>query len=90
MERRYYRQYESYKNVVPRKEDFPVLEFNDTEEKNTDEESRTIAAGNVLPFNLKLDDIIILVLLFVLLSEQEKDTSTILVLAFLFLAEYIF
>ncbi len=92
MERKYYRQYEPYKKIIPRQEDFPVLEFkNEANEITNEPEKKEIASkNNILPFDLKLDDIIILAVLIMLLSESEKDSITIIVLAFLFLSEYIF
>ena len=85
MERKYYRQYENFQKVVPRQEDFPVLEF---KEENEDEKKEL--ASVKFPGKINVDDIIIIALLIMLLSENEKDSVMIVVLAFLFLAEYIF
>ncbi len=93
MERKYYRQYEPYKKVVPRQEDFPVLEFNaETQADKSSGEEKRITGVKQKGFlsDIKVDDILILAVLIMLLSENEKDSVTILILAFLFLSEYIF
>ncbi|MBQ2897406.1 MAG: hypothetical protein IJE46_03665 [Clostridia bacterium] len=86
MDRRYYRQYENFDTVVPRIEDFPVLN-SESSEKERDVEVKGIT--NPLK-HLKLDDLVLLGVIALLLAEEEKDITVILGVAFLFLAEYIF
>ena len=85
MERRYVRQYENFEN--------PVTDFNNSglpEEKvRVDGEIINTEVSNVKN-GFKLDDIILIGILIMLLNEEEKDTSTIILLALLFLSEYIF
>ena len=89
MERKYYRQYENFQKVIPRQDDFPVLEFKEEVLQNNEEVKKEVASVT-FPGKINLDDIIIIALLIMLLSENEKDSVMIIVLAFLFLAEYIF
>lgn len=86
MDRRYYRQYENFDTIVPRIEDFPVLNSEVNENKR---EIKTNSANNLLK-DLKLDDLVLIGILALLLAEEEKDITVILGVAFLFLAEYIF
>ena len=93
MERRYYRQYENYDTVVPRPEDFPLLNGVKTEPVTTSElpsvqEEAQVSNINSL-FGFKLDDIIIIAVIILLLMEEEKDFTAIAVLAILFLSGYI-
>lgn len=85
MERRYVRQYENFENPVP--------DFNNSglpEEKvRVDGEIINTEVSSVKN-GFKLDDIILIGILIMLLNEEEKDTSTIILLALLFLSEYIF
>lgn len=100
MERRYQRQYENFSGVVPRPEDFPVLDDSTLKTKNPeksekDEHTRNntspthISAANSLLSNFKLDDILLVVILILMLTEEEKDIPTIIVLAVLLLSEYL-
>ena len=87
MERRYVRQYENFENAIP---DFNNVKFPEKKEVvdgeiiNKDTEIAGVKSG------CKLDDIILIGILIMLLNEEEKDTSTIILLALLFLSEYIF
>jgi hypothetical protein len=85
MERRYVRQYENFENPIP--------DFNSSglpEEKvKVDGEIINTEVSNIKN-GFKLDDIILIGILIMLLNEEEKDTSTIILLALLFLSEYIF
>ena len=87
MERRYVRQYENFENAIP---DFNKVQFPEKKEVvdgeiiNKDTEVAGVKSG------FKLDDIILIGILIMLLNEEEKDTSTIILLALLFLSEYIF
>ncbi len=83
MERRYYRQYENFDTVVPRIDDFPVLDAHTAASTKCDDNSAILSG-------IKADDIILLGILILLLLEDEKDITAILGIAFLFLAEYIF
>lgn len=87
MERKYYRQYENFEKVIPDAKEFPVLNTPDAEIINKDAE---IASRNILNGNFKIDDIIIIGILIMLLNEEEKDMSTILLLGLLLLSDYIF
>lgn len=85
MERRYVRQYENFEKAVP---DFNNLSVPE-EKVSVDAEiinSETSSVKN----GFKIDDIILIGILIMLLNEEEKDTSTIILLALLFLSEYIF
>lgn len=93
MERRYYRQYENYDTVVPRLEDFPVLQGRGRE-AGADESLPRVAGeakadGQNMLFGFKLDDIILIAVIVLLLMEEEKDLSAIITLAILFLSEYL-
>lgn len=82
MDRRYYRKFENFDTVVPRVEDFPVL--------NSDNQ---ISSGNSATKNdcgFKTDDLILLAILVLLLMEEEKDVTAIVSVAALLLAGYIF
>jgi len=87
MDRRYYRQYENFDTVVPRIEDFPILDANKS--SNQVNEAKIQKVTNPM-LNVKLDDIVLIGILVLLLMDEEKDVNTILGIAFLFLAEYIF
>ncbi len=82
MQRRYYRQYENFDNIVPKSDDFPIIS-NITNKTQTELQN----TSNANTFGI--DDIILLAILVLLLSEEEKDITSILGIAFLFLAEYI-
>lgn len=84
MDRRYYRKYENYDLVVPRPEDFPVL---NADNKIRSEETKVIKA-NQNPF--KTDDIVLLAVLVILLMEEEKDWTAIFSIGALLFADYIF
>ena len=84
MERVYQRQYEDYSGVVPNPDDFPILN-----KKGENHEKKEISS--VLPINnLGLEDILILGLLIILLTEEKKDMPTIIALGFLLLSGNIF
>lgn len=87
MDRRYYRQYENFDTVVPRIEDFPVLGSDSADNKSDASKIQSLPASIN---GLKIDDLVLVGILVLLLMEDEKDTATILSIAFLFLAEYIF
>lgn len=87
MERKYYRQYENFEKVVPNSNDFPVLKNPDAEIIKSES---TIASNNIFSGNFKADDIIIIGILIMLLSEEQKDMSTILLLGLLLLSDYLF
>lgn len=82
MERKYIRQYQNYDTIIPNVEDFPIL--NDNSEKEI-ESNNQIQSLN----NLKLDDIILLALIVMLLMEENKNFTTIAILGFLFISDYI-
>ena len=84
MDRRYYRKYENYDTVVPRPEDFPML--------NSDNKVSELNNNNVKlnSESLKNEDLLLLVVLALLLMEEEKDMTAILSIAMLFFVEYIF
>ncbi len=85
MDRRYYRKFENYDTVVPRPEDFPVLNAqNEISNCGTDNRVSEISQG------LKTDDIVLLVILVLLLMEEEKDMTAIFSVAALLLSGYIF
>jgi hypothetical protein len=84
LERVYQRQYEDYSGVVPNPDDFPILN-----KKGENPEKKEISS--VLPINnLGLEDILILGLLIILLTEEKKDMPTIIALGFLLLSGNIF
>ena len=87
MERRYIRQYENFEKAVP---DFNQLQF--SQEKSIPDEEAINKEAEIASFKagFKIDDIILIGILIMLLNEEEKDTSTIILLALLFLSEYIF
>jgi len=85
MDRRYYREFENYDTVVPRVEDFPVL---NTENKVSPTDAARQSTGFIK--GLKSDDMMLLFVLVLLLMEDEKDVSAILSVVALLLAEYIF
>ena len=92
MERKYYRQYETYDKVIPRPEDFPPVYRAEQPKVNvveTTEETQTAALHNT-GISLKADDIILLGLIVLLLMEEDKDYLTIGLLAAVFICEYIF
>ena len=86
MDRRYYRKYENFDTVVPRAEDFPVL--NADNQITAVEEKKKINSTSAQ--GLKTDDIILLVVLAILLMEEEKDLTAILGVAVLLFSGYIF
>lgn len=86
MDRRYYRQYENFDTIIPRIEDFPILNT-DTNQNKRDVNISSVSKSLK---NFKLDDIVLIGILVLLLAEEEKDITIILGVAFLFLAEYIF
>lgn len=86
MDRRYYRCYDSFDTVVPRSEDFPVID-SQTGQNIADvkiSENENFLSG------IKTDDLVLVGILILLLAEEEKDVTAILGIVFLFLAEYIF
>jgi hypothetical protein len=85
MERRYVRQYENFENPVPDLNNSVLPE----EKVKVDGEIINTEVSNIKN-GFKLDDIILIGILIMLLNEEEKDTSTIILLALLFLSEYIF
>ncbi len=87
MERKYYRQYENFEKVVPDSNEFPRINVPDAEVVNNDEQ---VTVSNTLLGNFKIDDIIIIGILIMLLNEDEKDMSTILLLGLLLLSDYLF
>lgn len=86
MDRRYYRQYENFDTIIPRIEDFPIL---NTDANQSKRDVKISSVSNPLK-NLKIDDLVLIGILVLLLAEEEKDITIILGVAFLFLAEYIF
>ncbi|MBO5452715.1 MAG: hypothetical protein J6A69_01985 [Clostridia bacterium] len=95
MERKYQRQYENFSGVVPRPEDFPVLDNGRekrkaaTDNNPKDTSPAHIQSANSFLSNMKLDDILLAVVLILMLTEEEKDMPTIIVLAVLLLSEYL-
>ena len=85
MDRRYYRKYENFDTVVPRVEDFPILNSDNRISEVSNEATVKYASDDV-----KTDELILLVVLIVLLMEEEKDMSAILSVAALLFAGYIF
>ncbi len=85
VDRRYLRQYENYDTIIPKSEDFPTI--------NQDGSTVRKVASDINSSNLEnfhIDDIVLIGILILLLSEDQKDITAILGIAFLFLAEYIF
>ena len=89
MERKYYRQYDSYDKVIPRPDDFPPV-YRVEQPKASEEATDTQVAVHNTGISLKADDIILLGLIVLLLMEEDKDYLTIGLLAAVFLCEYIF
>lgn len=85
MDRRYSRKYENFDTIVPRVEDFPVLNSNN--QINNENEQKSV---NSMIEGLKTDDIVLLTVLVILLMEEEKDFSAILSIGALLFAGYIF
>ena len=85
MDRRYYRKYENFDTVVPRVEDFPVL--NADNQIAAFEEENKIQPANA--HSLNTDDLVLLVVLVILLMEEEKDLTAILGVAALLFSGYI-
>lgn len=90
MERKYYRQYENFNNVIPNASDFPVINQGKTVEPEIIEEKKEVSNIGLPNLNIKLDDIVIIAIIILLLCEEQKDSLTIILLAILFLSEYIF
>ena len=88
MERKYVRQYQNYDTIIPNMEEFQFVSNNDNEIfKKNEENSKEIQSVNNI--NLKTDDIILLALIALFLFENNGNMSTVLILGFLFLSEYI-
>lgn len=87
MERKYYRQYENFEKIIPDSKEFPILKKPDAEIINSES---TVASNNIFSGSFKADDIIIIGILIMLLSEEQKDMSTIILLGLLLLSEYLF
>lgn len=95
MERKYQRQYEDFSSVIPRAEDFPVLNSNSFSAKEENEEKEEIcnitspqSSFYSLFNNLKADDILLIAVLVLMLTDEKKDMSAILVIAALFMSEF--
>ena len=86
MDRRYYKKYENFETVVPRVEDFPILN-SDNQISSLDSENSIQSVPKV---SLKADDLVLLGVLFLLLMEEEKDVTAIVSVAAILLAGYIF
>ena len=86
MDRRYYRKYEKFDTVVPRPEDFPVLNADNSISNENHEHNIQQANAE----GIKSDDLILLVVLVLLLMEEEKDITAIFSVAALLFAGYIF
>ena len=86
MDRRYYRNYENYDTIVPRPEDFPVL--NSDSQMNSEKTAHLAQKSDSV--GLKSDDLVLIVVLVLLLMEEEKDMTAIFSVVALLLAGYIF
>ena len=86
MDRRYYRKHENYDTVIPRAEDFPVLNAQNEISNSSVDNSITKADKE----GFKTDDLILLAILVLLLMEEEKDITAIFSVAALLFAGYIF
>ncbi len=92
MERRFLRQYENFDTVVPDISEFPILEDKNQQSDEVIAEQHENTEKQVKSFdisNMKTDDLILLGLIGVLFLDKENNMNVIIILALLFLSDYI-
>lgn len=70
----------------------PLVDENVYEKKEVKQEKKAVNINKLLNFNLKdikIDDLMLIVLIFLLFSKEDRDNTLIIAIVFLFVCEYI-